>query len=543
MPKTKIPEPSARVYSAASYARLSVDDENYGISGSVLNQHAMIRDFAASKGDLNVVGEYSDDGYSGSTFDDRPDWNRLIADVEAGKIDCVIVKDLSRMGRNYLDVSRYIEQVFPALGVRVIAITDGYDSAAKRTSADALMLPVKNLFNDMYCRDASAKTKASLKAKRKRGEFVGSFAPYGYAKGSGSDRGKLVVDPEPAGIVCGIFDSRIGGMSAAGIAARLNEGFVPTPFEYFASQGLYRSPNFCRGGKTSWDARTVIRILSNEVYAGTLVQGKTRKPDFRRKAVMAVEPAEWDRKAGAHEAIVDRATFDLVQKLAGRDMRLSPGAQRSLPLSGFVFCAGCGSTMARHAARRAGGVRHYYSCEAHRKDKAKCGMHKIWGDDLLAAVAWAVRENALAAVSGADAMAGSRPYRHDRRSELAARLESAEERRRRNEELRLRMYSDYVAGVIDKAQHAELACAVDERLRGIRGEAAQIEQEIARLDDGRCETWEQVLARYQGAQSLDRVMVVELIDRVLVGDGGEVEVVFRFGDPRRVGVAEEGRVA
>ena len=146
-------------------------------------------------------------------------------------------------------------------------------------------------------------------------------------------------------------------------------------------------------------------------------------------------------------------------------------------------------------------------------------------------------------MSGDDAMEGSRPYRHDRRSELEARLESAEERRHRNEELRLRMYSDYVAGVIDKAQHAELARAVDERLRGIRGEAAQIEQEIARLDDGRCETWEQVLARYQGAQSLDRVMVVELIDRVLVGDGGEVEVVFRFGDPRRVEIAEEGQVA
>lgn len=151
MPKTrtKTPKPAARVYRAASYARLSVDDESYGTSGSVLNQHAMIRDFADANSGLSIVAEYSDDGFSGSTFENRPGWGSLLADVEAGKVDCIVVKDLSRLGRNYLDVSRYLDQVFPALGVRVVAITDGYDSAAEKTAADALLLPVKNLFNDM----------------------------------------------------------------------------------------------------------------------------------------------------------------------------------------------------------------------------------------------------------------------------------------------------------------------------------------------------------------------------------------------------------
>ena len=127
-----------------------------------------------------------------------------------------------------------------------------------------------------------------------------------------------------------------------------------------------------------WDARTVLRILSNETYAGTLVQGKTCKPDFRRKAVLPVDESEWDRSPGAHEAIVDPATFGLVRKLARRDMRLSPGAKRSLPLSGFLFCADCGATMARHASRRSSGKRFYYSCETHRKNRAECGMHKVW---------------------------------------------------------------------------------------------------------------------------------------------------------------------
>lgn len=533
MPKTrtKTPEPAAKTYRAASYARLSVDDEGCGTSGSVLNQHAMIRDFAEARGGLSIVAEYSDDGCSGSTFENRPGWSSLLADIEAGKVDCIVVKDLSRLGRNYLDVSRYLDQVFPSLGVRVVAIADGYDSIAERTPADALMLPVKNLFNDMYCRDASAKTKASLSAKRRRGEFVGAFAPYGYAKGTGPDRGRLVVDPEPAGVVRGIFDARIGGMSAAGIAAMLNEGLVPSPYEYFASKGAARSSNFCKGERAGWDARTVLRILSNEAYAGTLVQGKTRKPDFRRKAVLPVDESEWDRAPGAHEAIVDPVTFGLVRKLAGRDMRLSPGAKRSLPLSGFLFCADCGATMARHASRCSGGKRHYYSCETHRKDRAGCGMHKVWEDELAAAVMRAVHAHALAAVDGEGARKGAEAYRHDRRAELACRLESVEGRIARNGELRLCMYSDYAAGVIDKAQYAELARAVDGRLQALKGEKAGIERESAQLEDARTETWEQTLARYRDAAGLERVMVVELIDRVLVGEGGDVEVVFRFGDP------------
>ena len=228
---------------------------------------------------------------------------------------------------------------------------------------------------------------------------------------------------------------------------------------------------------------------------------------------------------------MDPVTFGLVRKLAGRDMRLSPGAKRSLPLSGFLFCADCGATMARHASRCSGGKRHYYSCETHRKDRAGCGMHKVWEDELAAAVMRAVHAHALAAVDGEGARKGAEAYRHDRRAELACRLESVEGRIARNGELRLCMYSDYAAGVIDKAQYAELARAVDGRLQALKGEKAGIERESAQLEDARTETWEQTLARYRDAAGLERVMVVELIDRVLVGEGGDVEVVFRFGDP------------
>ena len=194
--------------------------------------------------------------------------------------------------------------------------------------------------------------------------------------------------------------------------------------------------------------------IRTRTYAGTLVQGKTCKPDFRRKAVLSVDESEWDRSPGAHEAIVDPATFGLVRKLARRDMRLSPGAKRSLPLSGFLFCADCGATMARHASCCSSGKRFYYSCETHRKNRAECGMHKVWEDELSAAVMRVVHGHALAAVDGDGAVRGAEAYRHDRRAELACRLGVGGGRIEHNGDLRLRMYSDYAAGVIDKAQYA-----------------------------------------------------------------------------------------
>lgn len=539
MPKTTLPR-STRQYRAAAYARLSVDDNTLGTSNSIINQLALIKDFAETKDDIDIVEEYSDDGYSGSNFVDRPDWNRLIGDIEKGGVDCIVVKDLSRLGRDHLGVQRYLDQIFPAIGVRFIAVNDDYDSNAPRTNADGLMLPIKNLFNSMYCRDASLKTKASLAAKRKRGEFVGSFAPYGYKKGEGADRGRLVIDPEAAGIVRRIFDCRIGGMSAGGIADMLNESFVPCPLEYFRVEGQVRSANFQRGEKAAWSARIILRILANDVYAGTLVQGKTRKPDFRSKAVVRVDESEWDVCRGAHEPIVDAETFELVQSLAARDMRNAPGSRTALPLSGYLFCADCGATMARHCASRAGGRRHYYySCESHRKDKLSCTRHKIGEEELFRAVVDAVSRCADAGVDGDAALEGSIAFRHDRKGELTRRGGEVDGRIERSRNLRLRMYSDYAEGIISKEQYMELAKGNDRRISDLQSERARIDQELAFLSSGRMRTWEDALARHRDDKEIDRVMVVELLDKVLVGEDGEVTVDFRCGDPLSASAAKE----
>ena len=219
-----------KIYHAAIYVRLSKEDGDVSNavkaeSNSISNQKNLIRDFLKDKEDIEVVSERVDDGYSGSNFE-RPAFKLMLEDIKKGIVDCVIVKDLSRFGREYIDSGRYIERLFPALGVRFIAINDNYDSLNGKDQADEIIIPFKNLINDAYCRDISVKIRSHLEVKRKNGEFIGSFAPYGYQK-SENDRNSLVIDPIAAGIVKDIFRMKLHGLSQDAIANRLNDAGVP----------------------------------------------------------------------------------------------------------------------------------------------------------------------------------------------------------------------------------------------------------------------------------------------------------------------------
>lgn len=532
MSRTIAPKARAQTYRTALYARLSVDDRSIGTSYSISNQINLMSDYVGGCDDLEACGIYADDGISGSTFE-RPDWIRLMSDVQAGKIDCIVVKDLSRLGRNYLETCRLLDRELPALGVRVIAITDNYDSACEKTASDYITVLVKNLFNDMYCRDSSVKTKASLSAKRRRGDFTGSFAPYGYMRGTGPNRHKLVVDEEAAGVVRDIFDWRVMGLTPAGIAERLNVADVPCPFEYARRRGQYRSANFVHKCTPSWDARIVIRVLENEAYIGVMCQGKTYKPDFRSHVVLPRDQSEWDRVEGTHEPIVDAATFALVQKLAERDARRSPKSDSLLPFSGFLFCADCGATMARRTVRNKSFVRYYYTCETHRKDRACCSMHKVWESALEESVLEAVHACATATLDGMAAHGSSFQHRRDRKADLLRRAQAADSAIERAKELRLHLYADFADEVIGRDEYQDLARGIDARLASLTAERTQASRDIAQLEGGADVSWHDLLKRHRSCSRIDRLTVVELIDKVLVSEGGDVEVIFRFGDPYR----------
>lgn len=250
-------------------------------SNSIGSQRELIRSFIEGQMDMELFDCYADDNYSGSDFN-RPEFKRMMRDIEAGRVNCVIVKDLSRFGRDYIETGRYLERVFPALGVRFIALTDHYDSFSADAGERNIVLPVKNFINDSYCRDISVKVKSQLAVKRGNGECLAAFAVYGYQK-SPENRNKLLVDDYAAGIVRRIFAWKIEGMAASAIAEKLNAFCILSPREYKKSLGLNYRGGFSGGNSSKWSDTAVKRILTNEIYLGHLVQGKTERINYKIK--------------------------------------------------------------------------------------------------------------------------------------------------------------------------------------------------------------------------------------------------------------------
>ena len=266
-------------YQATSYIRLSYTDDRSSESDSVTNQRKLIENFIERNPDIEIISEKIDDGYSGIIFD-RPAFKEMMQDITDGKINCVIVKDLSRLGREYIETGRYLRRVFPAYGVRFIAITDNIDTAHEN-SGDDLTVSVKNIMNEAYCRDISIKTRTSLDIKRRNGDFVGAFPVYGYMK-SEENKNLLVPDPYAARVVQDIFRMRLDGTSALRIATILNDMGILSPLAYKKNNGFpYAKHGYTDKEDCKWSATTVIRILQDETYTGTLVQGKQGTPHYK----------------------------------------------------------------------------------------------------------------------------------------------------------------------------------------------------------------------------------------------------------------------
>ena len=330
---------------AADYLRLSNEDGDKTESNSIRNQRSLIQDFVSRQKDITLVEEYVDDGYSGANYD-RPSFQKMMEDVRSGKINCIIVKDLSRLGRNYIETGRYIENIFPVLGVRFIAVNDNYDSADTKNDADQIIVPFKNLINDAYCRDISMKIRSQLEMKRKNGQFTGSYAAYGYKKDP-KDKNHLIIDPYAAEIVRDIFRMKIEGYNNERIAEKLNEMGILIPMEYKRSCGLNFNSGFRSGKNPKWGTSSVLRILKNEIYTGTMVQGKTRKVNYRVKDCIPVEAENWIRVENTHEPIIDKDIFECVQQLMTLDTRTSPEKDNVYAFSGLLRCGDCGQNLNR----------------------------------------------------------------------------------------------------------------------------------------------------------------------------------------------------
>ena len=310
-------------------------------------------------------------------------------DIEKRNVNCIIVKDLSRFGRNYIETGRYLERIFPFMGVRFIAINDHYDSAEENDDKGRILIPFNNLINDTYCRDISLRVRSHLDVKRKEGQFIGSFAGYGYRKDP-KDKNHLIIDEYAAGIVQEIFKSKLNGMSSQRIASHLNELGVLPPNEYKRANGFNYTCGFQAGLNQKWTVVSVNRILKNESYTGTLIQGKRRKINYKVKKSHDVGSENWIRVEDAHDAIISKGEFQQVQQLLELDTRTAPSQTTVYPLSGFLRCADCGQNMIRRTVTKNGKKYQYYHCSTY-KNGGGCTPHMINSEKLTESVLAAIR--------------------------------------------------------------------------------------------------------------------------------------------------------
>lgn len=304
--------PQGQQIRCGSYLRISREDSAEGESNSLQNQRKLIAHYAAEHPEFLLCREWSDDGVSGSHFQ-REGVQGLFQAVEQGEIDCVLVKDLSRFGREYIETGYYLQEYFPSHQVRFIAICDGYDSSVSEFMEQSLLMPILNILNDSYCQDISKKVRMQQTIKRKEGAYIGAFSVYGYKKDK-EKPGHLVIDEEPAKVVQYIFALRLLGNSAEKISARLNEEDIPSPYQYKKLQGSTYASGLAGKGQSLWHPGAVRRILHNEMYTGVMVQGKRRKISYKLQLRENVPSGEWVRVEGTHEAVVPGLAFELANK-------------------------------------------------------------------------------------------------------------------------------------------------------------------------------------------------------------------------------------
>ena len=524
-----------QTFKVAIYLRLSKEDDDLSCSSgaksesnSISNQRKLIYDFMKSHPELELYDEYKDDGKSGSNFD-RAEFQRMMKDIEAGKVNCVVVKDQSRFGRDYIDVGKYKEKIFPKLGVRFITINEGYDSLSA-TSSDDLAFTINSFVYDFYIRDISTKIRTNLTAKKQNGEYAGAFVAYGYVKDS-NDKSKLVVDQFAADVVRDIFRWKIEGLSPQNIAVRLNELGIPSPAEYKKLSGSNYKTSFQTSSKAVWSHVSVRRILKNEIYLGVMIQGKRTTPNYKTKTVVTKAKSEWLRVEGTHEAIISVRDFELVQELLRDDTHCRAGDVTVPVYAGRIYCGDCGAAAVRKTVSYAGRRYVYYVCNANKHDKTVYSRHSIREDVLDQVIYQTVRHqiDLLLDVDKALRQFENLSWEKHKLKQLDASIEIQEEVVRKNNTLRLGIYEDLRAGLLDRSEYESLKKELAERINEATAAIEKLNKEKREILDGvsKQQSWIEQFRQYENVTELTRPMVIHLIERINIFEDSNIEIVFR----------------
>ena len=525
-----------RRWKMASYIRLSKEDlqkikKGLDCSNSVKNQRDILNYFYETHAEeFESIREYVDDGHTG-TDTDREHFQEMLSDIMSGKINCVVVKDLSRLARNYSDAGSLIDNLFVQMGVRFISLAENVDSYLDPDSVSDIKVPITNVMNDNYCFQTSKKIRQVFDYKRRSGQYIGAFAPFGYLKDP-ADKHHLIIDTDAAEIIQLVYKMLLEGTSKNGISMYLNGHGIPSPSAYRRIKGLPVASTV--NDNPMWSACMIHEILTNEIYTGDLVQGRHRVKSYKVHQIEAVPEEDWVRVPNTHEAIIDRATFEKVQGLMKRDTRTSPKGRQVHIFSGFLRCPDCGKALTRSVS----GSHVYYACSTYKnRSRTACTMHSIKHNRLESAVLFAIQQQVHLAVSYAEIIQAinAAPVKKCQSKRLDDLIAAKERELAKITRYKQGLYQDWKDGEITrddyhymKADYESQATQLDIVLKNLTVERAELANGVDKEHPALV-----AFMRYQNIDRLTRDILVELVDHIKVYENGNISIRFKFADEFR----------
>ena len=509
----------------ACYIRLSREDGDKAESFSIINQRLQLTEFINKHKDLTLYDYYIDDGYTGTNFD-RPAFNKMIQDIESKKVKCVIVKDLSRLGRNMAKVSTYVNEYFPSKRVRFIAVNDMIDKQFYDVdTSEDMIIDFKNMFNGFYPRDIASKVRSTFRSKQSKGQFIGAFATYGYKK-SPSDHNKLIIDDTAANIVRRIYQMYLSGIGQHSIAKILNEEGIPCPTEYKKQCGLnYQHSSYQEGAKYYWLYPTIHKILKNEMYTGTMVQNKSFRQICGKKS-SSLPKDKWIIVKNTHEAIIDRDTWEKVQDLMERNVR-TVGVDCSIhKFAGFLKCGDCSKAMAK--IKRKGIV--YFNCSRYNKyGKKYCSRHNIKESE----IEKLVLEDLNLIIKSIKNI--NQLIEEERQKERNYIIKSVGDISKYQSEIakltrkKERAYADYSDDIISREEYIKYKSMYENEISAIKGKIDLINQ-VMQENAITVNPWIDKLLKRESIEHLDRETIVEMISMIYVYENKTIKIIYNFSD-------------
>ncbi len=532
----------AGIYHTGIYLRLSVEDNGKKDADSMENQKNLLMEYVSARPYLMLTDIYMDNGFTGTDFE-RPEFNRMLQDARNGRINCIVVKDLSRLGRNYVEAGDYIEKVFPFLGIRFIAVNDHYDSDSL-TSGDELGASLKNVVNDVYAKDISRKVGTAMKQKRLRGEYIGNYAPYGYLKDP-QDKNHLIIDQEIAPIVVEIFELRARGNGINTIARILNERDIPSPGRLRYERGIITNNNK-KGSGLLWSRHVLSDLLKNVVYIGNLAQGRSASCLYKGIPFHWTEESEWDLVENTHEAIISLELWKRVQEVTARRSREAKEShgkyanlpKRENPYGSLLRCADCGRVIkqvhAYNTSKRNGTVVYYnYKCpENIELGRLACPKKNIRAADLDEAVLATIRKQMEIFMDTQKILKELIAQEKETAKQEApiSRVKDIQKEIDRRKGLCTALYTDLKEGILTQDEYFYAKMRYQEEidslekelleLKSIRGKASEAAQGEKK--------WEQLISKYYKAQTLNPAMMEAIVKEIKLYADNSISIEFRY---------------